>query len=153
MLDFELKIRSRDINTLLTVLKTANPDVDPEVIRKAYDFAVAAHEGQFRLSGEPYITHPMEVAIILAGLKLDTITIAAGLLHDVVEDTGATLDAIRGEFSEEIARLVDGVTKISSIKNRTKATAQAATLRKMLIATVKDVRDEHFAQEIGRAHV
>jgi guanosine-3',5'-bis(diphosphate) 3'-pyrophosphohydrolase len=140
MLDFELKIRSRDINTLLTVLKTANPDVDPEVIRKAYDFAVAAHEGQFRLSGEPYITHPMEVAIILAGLKLDTITIAAGLLHDVVEDTGATLDAIRGEFSEEIARLVDGVTKISSIKNRTKATAQAATLRKMLIATVKDVR-------------
>ena len=140
MLDFELKIRSRDITTLLAVLKTANPDVDMTVIRKAYDFAVAAHEGQVRLSGEPYITHPMEVAIILAGLKLDTITIAAGLLHDVVEDTGATLDIIKSKFGQEITQLVDGVTKISSIKNRTKATAQAATLRKMLIATVKDVR-------------
>jgi len=140
MLDFELKIRSRDIGTLLAVLKTSNPDVDLPVIKRAYDFAVTAHKGQLRLSGEPFITHPMEVAIILAALKLDTGTIAAGLMHDVVEDTGATLEIIRSEFGDEIAQLVDGVTKISSIKNRTKATAQAATLRKMLIATVKDVR-------------
>jgi guanosine-3',5'-bis(diphosphate) 3'-pyrophosphohydrolase len=140
MLDFELKIRSRDIGTLLGVLKSNNPDVDLEVIRKAYDLAAGFHKSQLRLSGEPFITHPMEVAIILSGLKLDTNTIAAGLLHDVVEDTGATLEIIKNEFSEEIAQLVDGVTKISSIKNRTKANAQAATLRKMLIATVKDVR-------------
>src|SRR5208337_1198299 len=76
MLDFELKIRSRDIGTLLSVLETSNPDVDLAVIKKAYDFAVAAHKGQLRLSGEPFITHPMEVAIVLAGLKLDTNTIA-----------------------------------------------------------------------------
>ncbi len=140
MLDFELKIRSRDIGTLLGVLKTSNPDVDLALIKRAYDFAVVAHKGQLRLSGEPFIIHPMEVAIILAGLKLDTNTIAAGLLHDVVEDTGATLEIIRHEYGEEIAQLVDGVTKISHIKNRTRATAQAATLRKMLMATVKDVR-------------
>ena len=140
MSDIELKIRSRDIATLLNTIRRINPDYDIAVIQKAYLFASAAHEGQRRLSGEPYIVHPLEVGIILAGLKLDTSTIAAALLHDTVEDTGTSLDMIEKAFGEEIARLVDGVTKISSIKSRTKANAQAATLRKMLIATVKDVR-------------
>jgi len=140
MSDIDLKIRSRDIGTLLKMIKNSNPDIDLAVIQKAYLFANVAHEGQQRLSGEPYIVHPLEVGIILAGFKLDTDTIAAALLHDTVEDTGTTLDMIEKAFGEEVARLVDGVTKISSIKSRTKATAQAATLRKMLIATVKDIR-------------
>ncbi len=140
MKDFELKIRSRDIGTLLNVIRKHNPNIDLPTIQKAYLFASAAHEGQQRLSGEPYIVHPLEVAITLAAFQLDTATIAAALLHDTVEDTGASLDMIENAFGQEIAALVDGVTKISSIKRRTKATAQAATLRKMLIATVKDVR-------------
>jgi GTP diphosphokinase / guanosine-3',5'-bis(diphosphate) 3'-diphosphatase len=140
MSDIDLKIRSRDIGTLLKMIKSSNPDIDLAVIQKAYLFANAAHEGQQRLSGEPYIVHPLEVGIILAGFKLDTDTIAAALLHDTVEDTGTTLDMLEKAFGEEVAQLVDGVTKISSIKSRTKATAQAATLRKMLIATVKDIR-------------
>ncbi|OHD63006.1 MAG: hypothetical protein A2176_09265 [Spirochaetes bacterium RBG_13_51_14] len=140
MIDFELKIRSRDIGTLLSTLKKNNPGTDLSAIQKAYLFANAAHEGQLRLSGEPYIVHPLEVAIILAGLKLDTITIAAALLHDTVEDTGTSMDMIEKAFGDEIAQLVDGVTKISAIKSMTKATAQAATLRKMLIATIKDIR-------------
>ncbi len=140
MADIELKIRSRDIGTLLKMIKISNPEIDLTVIQKAYLFANAAHEGQVRLSGEPYIVHPLEVGIILAGFKLDTDTIAAALLHDTVEDTGTTLDMIEKVFGTDVALMVDGVTKISSIKSRTKATAQAATLRKMLIATVKDVR-------------
>jgi GTP pyrophosphokinase len=140
MADFELRIRSRDIGTLLRMIKNSNPDIDLAVIQKAYLFADAAHEGQLRLSGEPYIVHPLEVGIILAGFKLDTNTIAAALLHDTVEDTGTSLDMLEKAFGEEVAQLVDGVTKISSIKNMTRATAQAATLRKMLLATVKDVR-------------
>lgn len=140
MSEIDLKIRSRDIGTLMNMIKERNPEIDLAVIQKAYLFANAAHEGQFRLSGEPYIVHPLEVGIILAGFKLDTDTIAAALLHDTVEDTGTTLDMIEKVFGEEVARMVDGVTKISSIKSRTKATAQAATLRKMLIATVKDIR-------------
>ncbi|MBN2078740.1 MAG: bifunctional (p)ppGpp synthetase/guanosine-3',5'-bis(diphosphate) 3'-pyrophosphohydrolase [Spirochaetes bacterium] len=140
MKDFELKIRSRDIGTLLNVIRKHNPNIDLPTIQKAYLFANVAHEGQKRLSGEPYIVHPLEVAITLASYQLDTSTIAAALLHDTVEDTGASLDMIENAFGQEIAVLVDGVTKISSIKRRTKATAQAATLRKMLIATVKDVR-------------
>lgn len=140
MADFELKIRSRDIGTLLRMIKNSNPEIDLAVIQKAYLFADAAHEGQVRLSGEPFIVHPLEVGIILAGFKLDTNTIAAALLHDTVEDTGTTLDMIEKVFGEEVVQLVDGVTKISSIKSMTRATAQAATLRKMLLATVKDVR-------------
>ncbi|MBN2160486.1 MAG: bifunctional (p)ppGpp synthetase/guanosine-3',5'-bis(diphosphate) 3'-pyrophosphohydrolase [Spirochaetes bacterium] len=140
MPDFELKIRSRDIGTLLKIIKNSNPEIDLSVIQKAYLFANAAHEGQVRLSGEPYIVHPLEVGIILSALKLDTSTIAAALMHDTVEDTGTTLDMIEKAFGEEVAQLVDGVTKISSLKRSSKTTAQAATLRKMLIATVKDVR-------------
>ena len=125
---------------LINAILENNANADTDIIEKAYNFALKAHSGQKRFSGEPYITHPLEVGIILADLKLDTTTITAALLHDTVEDTGITLEDIEKEFNEEIAQLVNGVTKISSIKNRSKATAQAETLRKMLIATIKDVR-------------
>ena len=108
--------------------------------RGAYQFAEESHRDQKRLSGEPYIIHPLEVGIILAQLRMDTTTICAALLHDVVEDTGTTLEVISKKFSPDIAQLVDGVTKISHIKNRSRTTAQAETLRKMLIATIKDLR-------------
>jgi GTP pyrophosphokinase len=136
----DLKIRSRDIDTLLNAIRQNNPDEDLDLIRRVYDYANASHTNQSRLSGEPYIIHPLEVALILAGLNVDTTTMAAALLHDTVEDTGTTLEEIATLFGEEIARLVDGVTKISSIKNRSRATAQAETLRKMLMATIRDIR-------------
>jgi len=138
MNEFELKIHSRDINTLLGLISEYSSDTD--TVRQAYDYAASVHKDQKRFSGEPFITHPLEVAIILAGLKLDITTIVAALLHDVVEDTGTTLDFIRKNFSDEIAGLVDGVTKISAIKSKSRATAQAETLRKMLIATIEDIR-------------
>ncbi len=140
MVKLDYKIRSRDYNTLISVIRENGLDVDMNVIKNAYDFAASAHENQSRLSGEPFLTHPLEVAIILAKLKMDTETIVAALLHDTVEDTGTTLEYIRKNFSEEVALLVDGVTKISFIKNRSRATAQAETLRKMLIATIQDIR-------------
>ncbi len=138
--EFEFKIRQRDIATLIDLIRKNNNESDVEIVKKAYDVAYKAHEGQTRLSGEPYIIHPLEVAITLAMLRLDTTTICAALLHDVVEDTEHSKDFLAKEFNDEVAMLVDGVTKISSLKNRSKSHAQAETLRKMLLATVKDVR-------------
>ncbi len=139
-MDLDLKIRSRDINTLIEMIRVNNPEVDMNLVKKAYDYAFKVHEKQKRLSGEPYIVHPLEVAIIIANLKLDSASIAAALLHDVVEDTNTTIEFIAQEFGEDVALLVDGVTKISYIKNRSKSSAQAETLRKMLMATINDVR-------------
>ena len=136
----DLKIRSRDIDTLIATIKKHDVDIDLAIVRKAYEFAEKAHKDDRRLSGEPYIVHPLEVAIILAQFRLDTNSLCAALLHDVVEDTGTTLERIKTEFNEEISNLVDGVTKISSIKNKSKTSSQAETLRKMLFATIKDVR-------------
>ncbi len=136
----DLKIRSRDIDTLVKLINQHNDDIDIEMVRRAYRFAENAHKNDKRLSGEPYIVHPLEVSIILAQLRLDTNTLCAALLHDVVEDTAVTLERISTEFNEETATLVDGVTKISSIKQKSKAVSQAETLRKMLFATIKDVR-------------
>lgn len=140
MTAFEFKIRKRDIDTLIELINQNDPESDVAMVRKAYETASKAHEGQARLSGEPYIIHPLEVAITLAMLKLDTTTVCAALLHDVIEDTAYSYDFIRTEFSEDVAMLVDGVTKISSLKNRSKSHAQAETLRKMLLATIKDIR-------------
>lgn len=140
MTAFEFKIRKRDIDTLIELIIQNNPESDIAMVRKAYETAVKAHEGQARLSGEPYIIHPLEVAITLAMLKLDSTTICAALLHDVIEDTAYSYDFIKTEFSEDVAMLVDGVTKISSLKNRSRSHAQAETLRKMLLATIKDIR-------------
>lgn len=140
MLEFDLKIRSRDIGTLVNSIQANDSEADVETVKRAYYFAEEVHKKDFRLSGEPYIIHPLEVALILSSLKMDIQTITAALLHDVVEDTEVNLDTISEKFSKEIADLVDGVTKISSIKNRSKTVAQAETLRKMLLATIKDVR-------------
>ncbi|HPJ41169.1 MAG TPA: bifunctional (p)ppGpp synthetase/guanosine-3',5'-bis(diphosphate) 3'-pyrophosphohydrolase, partial [Spirochaetota bacterium] len=140
MTAFEFKIRKRDIDTLIDLIVQNDSESDTAMVRKAYETALKAHEGQLRLSGEPYIIHPLEVAITLALLKLDTTTICAALLHDVIEDTEYSYDFIKTEFSEDTAMLVDGVTKISSLKNRSKSHAQAETLRKMLLATIKDIR-------------
>ncbi|MBN1501456.1 MAG: bifunctional (p)ppGpp synthetase/guanosine-3',5'-bis(diphosphate) 3'-pyrophosphohydrolase [Spirochaetes bacterium] len=138
--EIELKIKERDFNTLLEILKKNRPDADIPLITAAYEYAENAHKNQKRLSGEPYIIHPLEVAIILAKLKMDTPTIIAALLHDVVEDTETSLPKIASNFGENIAELVDGVTKISSLKKKTKYHDQAQTLRKMLMATIKDAR-------------
>ena len=130
----------RDIDALIEIIKKNDPDADLEIVKKSYDVAYRAHDGQVRLSGEPYIIHPLEIATILAKLNLDITSICAALLHDVVEDTTYSMEYLSEEFGEDVAMLVDGVTKISSLKNRSKTHAQAETLRKMLLATVKDVR-------------
>ncbi len=140
MSEIELKIHSRDLNTLLEKIKQYSPSADTETVRKAYALAEISHAGQKRLSGEPYITHPLEVAIILTDLHMDTDAICAALLHDVVEDGTTSLEDIKNAFGEDVAGMVDGVTRISAMKNKSMAVAQAETLRKMLIATVKDLR-------------
>ncbi|MCP2240721.1 RelA/SpoT family protein [Thermoanaerobacterium thermosaccharolyticum] len=113
---------------------------DINLIFKAYDYALKAHKGQYRNSGEPYIVHPVEVAMILTNLELDVSTIASGLLHDVIEDTSITYDDIKNEFGQEIADLVDGVTKLGMIEYKSKVEQQAENMRKMLIAMAKDIR-------------
>jgi GTP pyrophosphokinase len=117
-----------------------NPNADVDLLRKAYVFSAKVHLGQVRLSGEPYLIHPMEVTGILTQLKLDVASVATGLLHDTVEDTLATLDEIRENFGDEIAQLVDGLTKISRIAIRSSDANQAENFRKMILAMVKDIR-------------
>ncbi|QGG46700.1 RelA/SpoT family protein [Heliorestis convoluta] len=117
-----------------------NKEADLQFIRRAHQYAEEAHTGQFRKSGEPYIFHPMAVAYILADLELDVPTIAAGLLHDVVEDTPITLEELEKEFGAEVALLVDGVTKLSRLEFRSKQEQQVESLRKMFLAMAKDIR-------------
>lgn len=111
-----------------------------EFIWKAYSFGKEAHKGQLRKSGEPYFTHCVEVATILAEMKLDPVTISAALLHDVIEDTGYTVKDVATEFSEELAQLVDGVTKLSDMKFRSEKDKQAVNFRKMLLSVADDIR-------------
>src|SRR5579875_377412 len=113
---------------------------DAEFIRRAYEYAEAAHQGQRRRSGEPYISHPVAVAKILVELQLDATTIAAALLHDVVEDTKVTDEEIVRQFGSEVAALVDGVTKLKRIKFDSMEEQQAENLRKMFMAMAKDIR-------------
>lgn len=113
---------------------------DIAFLHKAYEFAAKAHRGQYRKSGEPYITHPVEVAGILIGLEMDAMTVAAGFLHDVVEDTDVTLDELREAFDEELAHLVDGVTKLRKFQFKSKAEQQAENHRKMFVAMAQDIR-------------
>ena len=126
---------------LIKRVRKYHPNTDISMIEKAYNIANTAHEGQVRKSGEPYIIHPLCVATILADLELDKETIVAGLLHDVVEDTVMTKEEIAEEFSEEIAELVDGVTKLGQLSyDADKVEVQAENLRKMFLAMAKDIR-------------
>jgi guanosine-3',5'-bis(diphosphate) 3'-pyrophosphohydrolase len=127
-------------NDILERLLAYNPNADTDLLRKAYVYSAKVHMGQVRLSGEPYLVHPMEVAGILTQLKLDQASVATGLLHDAVEDTLSTLEDIRENFGDEIAQLVDGVTKISQITLKSSEETQAENFRKMILAVVKDIR-------------
>ncbi|HEY1078885.1 MAG TPA: RelA/SpoT family protein, partial [Bdellovibrio sp.] len=130
----------KTVDDLLARIRNFYPNADLKVIEKAYAFSEKAHEGQIRRSGEPYISHPLSVAAILADLHLDLDTIATGLLHDTVEDTHATLEDIRREFGDVIAMLVDGVTKIGQMKFKNSHEKQGENIRKMIVAMGKDVR-------------
>ncbi|MBN2851246.1 MAG: bifunctional (p)ppGpp synthetase/guanosine-3',5'-bis(diphosphate) 3'-pyrophosphohydrolase [Clostridia bacterium] len=125
---------------LVEIVKKYNPNSNFELITEAYLFAEKAHEGQLRASDEPFINHPLQVAKILAGLELNSKTIAAGILHDVIEDTDATYDMVKDKFGKEIAEMVDGVSKLSMINLDTKKEQQVENIRKMLLAMTKDIR-------------
>ena len=128
------------IADLIQQVKEYNPDADVGFIENAYEFAKEAHKGQQRRSGQEYIVHPLEVAKILADLHVDAITIVAGLLHDVVEDTDVPLKKIAESFGDDVALLVDGVTKLSKIEFKSKEEQQVENLRKMFLAMAKDIR-------------
>src|ERR1700728_3371943 len=125
---------------LLRLVHVNRPNDDPDIIRKAWDFCVEHHKGQLRASGEPYVLHPLEVALVLAEMKLDSTAIAAGLLHDAVEDTPVTTEDIVEKFGEQVAHIVEGVTKIDKIQFANREDRQAENVRKMLLAMVSDVR-------------
>jgi guanosine-3',5'-bis(diphosphate) 3'-pyrophosphohydrolase len=125
---------------LMKRIQENRPQDDLTIVKKAYDYSLKHHEGQTRASGEPYLVHPLEVALVLADMKMDPVAIAAGLLHDSVEDTSVTIVDIRKEFGEQVAHIVEGVTKISKIDFATREEAQAENLRKMMLAMVDDIR-------------
>ncbi|HEU5107473.1 MAG TPA: HD domain-containing protein, partial [Micromonosporaceae bacterium] len=126
------------VSTLVRTHRAIHPYMDAGVLRRGYAIAESMHRGQFRKSGEPYITHPLAVAQILADLGMDTMTLVAALLHDTVEDTHYTLQALQGDFGDEVAHLVDGVTKFDKLFYG--KDAEAETVRKMIVAAGRDVR-------------
>jgi GTP pyrophosphokinase len=128
------------ITELIDRVKAYQPAAPLDAIQRAYDFSAAVHRGQRRLSGEPYLTHPLQVASIIADMRLDVPSVATGLLHDTVEDTLATLPEIEERFGSEIAALVDGVTKIGQINFTSREEKQAENFRKMLLAMARDIR-------------
>jgi GTP diphosphokinase / guanosine-3',5'-bis(diphosphate) 3'-diphosphatase len=125
---------------LINKVKSYNKFLNPEKLNKAYNFAIKAHENQKRDSGDPYSNHPIAVANILTELKLDSATITTGLLHDTIEDTHATYETIKSEFGQEVADLVDGVTKISNLESQVTSNSKAENFRKLILATSKDIR-------------
>ena len=125
---------------LLRKIRSYRPNDDLALVKKAYEFSLQHHSGQTRASGEPYLVHPLEVATVLAEMRLDTTAIAAGLLHDSVEDTKVTVDEIKAEFGEQVAHIVEGVTKISKLEFASREEAQAESVRKMVLAMVDDIR-------------
>lgn len=128
------------INDILDTVSENNPAADLDIIDRAYIFSARVHDGQTRLSGEPYLSHPLEVAHILADMKLDSVSIAAALLHDVIEDTHATPEEIADIFGPEVLHIVSGVTKLSALEGVSSQARQAENLRKMLLATADDIR-------------
>ncbi len=132
--------RDHGLRRLVETLETYLPDDQVATIVRAYEFGAAAHKGQTRKSGEPYITHPVAVAQELAEMHLDAEAICAAILHDVVEDTEATLEDIEEQFGEDVALIVDGVSKLDQIQFRSRAEAQAESFRKMMLAMIEDIR-------------
>ena len=132
--------RDTGVKHLLETLETYLPPEQIEPVARAYDFGARAHEGQTRMSGEPYISHPVAVAQILAEMRLDSQAITAAILHDVVEDTGTPLSELEEHFGTEVATLVDGVSKLDQIQFTSKAEAQAESFRKMMLAMIGDIR-------------
>ncbi len=130
----------RTLENLTERVRAARPDIDVGIVERAWNYAEQAHNGQIRESGEPYFDHPAAVAFILADMDLDSNTIAAGLLHDVIEDTGRSCDELALVFGPEVAGLVDGVTKLSRMDFKTREEQQAESLRKMFVAMAKDIR-------------
>lgn len=130
----------RRLEKLLQKLTQSRPDADTRLIADAFAFAQEAHGEQKRESGEPFVSHPLGVAEILVSLQMDDITVAASLLHDVVEDTEVTLEEIQERFGPEVAALVDGVTKLSRLPFQSKQEQQAESLRKMFLAMARDIR-------------
>src|SRR5262245_18305525 len=128
------------VQELISDVEAYKPDVNGDLLRRAFAYSARAHEGQQRRSGEEFIRHPWGVAKICAELRLDEATIAAALLHDVVEDTETGLDEARREFGEEIAQLVDGVTKLTRITFQSREHAEVENYRKMIVAMAQDVR-------------
>ena len=128
---------------LLDILDTVHSyflDADTSLVEKAYIYSAKVHAGQKRLSGEPYLSHPLAVALILAELRLDIGSIAAGLLHDTIEDTLATVEELEDMFGKDVAQIVDGVTKLSKIQFQSRIHKQAENIRKMILAMSKDIR-------------
>ncbi|MDC0488735.1 RelA/SpoT family protein [Pelagibacteraceae bacterium] len=127
-------------NELIAEIKSYNKFLNSETVNKAYNFALEAHQNQKREEGVPYIIHPVAVAKILTELKLDSATITTGLLHDTIEDTKVTYESVKKEFGEEVANLVEGVTKISVLESKASAVSKAENFRKLILATSKDIR-------------
>ena len=125
---------------LINKIKNYNKFLNPEILSKAYKFALKAHKNQTRDSGDPYLSHPVAVADILSDLKLDSATITTGLLHDTIEDTKITYRNVKDEFGKEVADLVDGVTKISELEDKVLSNSKAENIRKLILATSKDIR-------------
>jgi guanosine-3',5'-bis(diphosphate) 3'-pyrophosphohydrolase len=125
---------------LVEKVRAANPEADTELLRRAYVFSAYEHRGQTRRSGEPYLVHPLEVADMLADMRLDPVAVAAGLLHDIVEDTPNSIEKVRELFGEKVAHVVEGVTKLSALQFSSSEERQAESFRKMLLAMVDDIR-------------
>jgi GTP pyrophosphokinase len=128
------------INDILERLIDVNPDADLDIVERAYIFSARVHDGQVRLSGEPYLSHPLEVAYILADMKLDVESVAAGLLHDVIEDTHSTEEEIKESFGPGVCHIVNGVTKLSKLTFHTAQAREAESIRKMILAMADDIR-------------
>ena len=129
------------LNNILDELKRNDPNANLDLVRRAYIFSAGAHSGQLRKSGDPYLSHPLEVAFLLAKMRMDELTVITGLLHDTVEDSAdTTLEKIQENFGAEVAGLVDGVTKIGRMEFTSLEQMQAENFKKILIATSKDIR-------------
>ena len=132
--------KKMNLAQFIIYIESFNANINIPLIREAYEFSDKAHAGQFRESGDHFIEHCLQVAFILADLHMDSATIAAGLIHDVVEDTPVTIDEVKTKFGDEIAHMVNGVTKLSGLTYKSTTTKQVIYFRKMLLSMAEDIR-------------